>query len=304
VTRWFALCGLVLGAGCIDALAEVAEDIPGSGGGSTTTAGPGGTGGSTISVSSSSQGGSGLTPTSIAECQGHIYACGDLLDNDADELVDSVDPDCLGPCDNTEESYISGIPGGSGGQCKLDCYFDQDSGDGNDHCVWNHKCDPFESAPDFFPEPANGNQCAYNMNHSEPGAGDCATMMSTQPTECLEYCGPLTPNGCDCFGCCELPAGSRNYVWLGSEGADGNTVCTEAELGNPDICHPCTPVTACLNDCNVCELCVGKTQLPPECGDPSGIECPAGIEQCGLPGLPPCLSAFYCITGCCQPVPE
>jgi hypothetical protein len=83
----------------------------------------------------------------------------------------------------------------------------------------------------------------------------------------------------------------------------GGSLCTAAALDDPDLCHPCTPVPSCLNDCKPCELCVGKSQLPPECDDP-GIDCPPGSERCGLPGLDPCPSGSYCITGCCQSVPK
>ncbi len=83
--------------------------------------------------------GSGGAPTNVATCQGKIYACGELLDNDGDGLIDSQDPDCLGLCDNTEDSYCGGIPGQNSAPCKMDRYFGQDTGSGNDDCYWSHK---------------------------------------------------------------------------------------------------------------------------------------------------------------------
>jgi hypothetical protein len=239
----------------------------------------------------------------VAPCQGHVYACGDLADNDGDGLIDSQDPDCLGPCDNTENSYYGGIPGQPGPHCWTDCYFDQDSGDGNDHCLWNHKCDPHEVAPGYYPESENGATCAYNPNANTPGTNaTCDQMYNMQSNECLSYCGPLTPNGCDCFGCCELPAGTGKYVWLGSE-IKGVGTCDAASVGDPTKCQPCLPVQACLNTCDHCEICVGKPTLPPDCtpdgGDP---QCPPGIQACGLPGQQPCPVNTYCITGCCQKI--
>jgi hypothetical protein len=290
-----------------------------SGTGATTTSAVGGstsigsnTGGSTASnAASTGAGGPPPPPTEISECQGHVYACGDLEDNDGDMLIDYQDPDCLGPCDNTEDSYFGGISGQPGPPCTVDCYFDQDSGAGNDDCYWNHKCDPHETAPDYYPESCNGTACAHDPNASTPGTTDsCAELLATQSQQCLDYCGPLTPNGCDCFGCCELPAGSGMYVWLGSDdnciGSDGGS-CSQSGISDPGSCEPCQPVTACLNDCDTCELCIGKTTLPPECYDPDGgggQECPEGVQQCGLPGQDPCPSAFYCISGCCQPIPQ
>lgn len=268
-------------------------DPRGAGQGAGSTAGPAAGGGA---------------PTETATCQGHIYACGDLQDNDNDGLLDSQDADCLGPCDNTEDSLFGGIPGQPGPPCVLDCYFDQDSGAGNDECYWNHACDDHEQAPEYYPEPWLGSACEHDENANTPGTGQsCAELFAEQSTQCMDYCGPLTPNGCDCFGCCELPSGSGNFVWLGSEGVNGNSVCTHDAVDDPTICHPCDPVDACLNGCGNCELCLGKTELPPECFDPDGggeQECPEGVQACGLPGQDPCPQGSYCITGCCQAVPE
>jgi hypothetical protein len=279
--------GLVPWIGC-DGHAEVVDTGAGGGSGSGAAAGGG-------------------VPTEISPCLGHVYACGDLVDNDSDTLVDSQDPDCLGACDNTEESLYGGIPGQAGPGCDVDCYFDQDSGNGNDDCFWNHQCDPHEVAPDFYPEPDNGAQCTYDENANISGTNlGCVDLRAAQSQACLDYCGPLTPNGCDCFGCCELPAASGNFVWLGSEGMTGDTVCTLDAVNDPTVCHPCEPVDACLNGCGKCEICLGKTELPPECSDPDGGEepqCGTGVQPCGLPGQAPCPTGSYCITGCCQELP-
>ena len=34
---------------------------------------------------------------------------------------------------------------------------------------------------------------------------------------------------------------------------------------DPDKCKPCKPVTACLNTCQHCEICLGKPTLPADC---------------------------------------
>jgi hypothetical protein len=304
----------------------------GSGGNST---GSGGATSGTASTASTASTGTSMTATtgtgmlSISACQGHIYECGDLIDNDGDGLIDSEDPDCLGPCDNTEGGFYGGIPGQAGPACTVDCYFDQDSGSGNDDCHWNHQCDPHEKDPVFYPESNEGNKCSYDPKANTPGTGGtCDQLYATQSQACHDYCGPLTPNGCDCFGCCELPAGKGNYVWLGSEDANGNGSCTLADLNDPAKCQPCLPVAACLNHCDPCELCIGKTTLPPECtsgsgggsstgagstgvtgssgattGSGGGGQCSDGVQACGLPGQAGCPNNFYCITGCCQQIP-
>jgi hypothetical protein len=235
----------------------------------------------------------------VSTCQGKVYACGDCLDNDGDCDIDSADTQCLGPCDNTEDSFYGGIPGQNNSPCKSDCYFDQDTGSGNDDCYWSHKCDPLEVAPDYPPE---GSQCAYNPNANIPGYnGSCQDAFDAQSATCEAYCGPLTPNGCDCFGCCEIP-GAPTTVWLGSENPSGTGSCTLANVTDPQLCKPCTQVAACLNTCDLCEICVGKPTLPPECG---GVqECPGDLQECGQPDQPPCSQGFTCITGCCQANPQ
>src|SRR5262249_18850567 len=150
----------------------------------------------------------------VATCQGKVYECGDCIDNDGDCRVDSHDHDCLGPCSNNETSFYGDIPGQNNSQCKQDCYFDADTGADNDGCYWSHKCDPHEKAPNYAPE---DNTCSYNLNANIPGTGQsCTQLMGAQSQLCHDYCGPLTPNGCDCFGCCTIP-GAPTPVWIGSE---------------------------------------------------------------------------------------
>lgn len=230
----------------------------------------------------------------VKTCQGKVYECGDCLDNDGDCRVDDGDTHCLGPCDNTEQSFYGGIPGQANAPCKQDCYFDQDTGAGNDECYWSHKCDPHEVEP--TPNPEDG--CSYNPNANIPGTGEtCSGLFDDQLNRCFDYCGPLTPNGCDCFGCCEIP-GAAETVWLGSENPSGTGSCNLTNVGDPSKCRPCLQVDACLNTCGHCELCVGKPDLPLDCLEQ---ECPNGLQKCGLAGQALCPASFTCITGCCQP---
>ncbi len=278
--------------------------------GGTSGAGVGGT------ATDGSAGGEACAQTT---CQGHLYLCGDCLDNDGDGKVDMLDPDCLGPCHNAEAGFHPCIPGISK-SCKLDCYYDNDSGDGNDDCFWDHQCDPLSKAPDYPPQ---GADCAYTGGKPPSLPDTCDALYQTQSNECEDVCGPLTPNGCDCFGCCELPSGSGSFVWLGST-SDNSAKCemSTCSLGNesdPTKCHPCTPVAACLNPCDTCEYCLGKQTLPPECFDGgAGTGGSAGAPGCPpdpvcLPGeapcdyidgcLAPCDAGFWCNTGCCKPIP-
>lgn len=320
----------------------------GSGGGTSGTAGTAGSGatagtaGSGATAGTAGSGGTGGYPEAgpcvPSTCQGHTYQCGDCIDNDNDGLVDMQDPDCLGPCDGNEAGFDLLIPGGTGtAPCKLDCYFDQDTGSGNDECYWDHSCDPYSVAPNYYPQ---GSACSYTPGAViPPTALTCEELELNQRQTCLDFCLPLVPNGCDCFGCCELPAESGNYVWLGSwdleSGSSKEGTCTLETQADPTKCHPCTPVEGCLNECGHCELCLGKTELPPDCygtppdggtggtagaggtggsggsgtggtgGEPCGGQvCPPGSDPCGLWCQPPCPTGYFCLTGCCAKNPS
>jgi hypothetical protein len=256
----------------------------------------------------------------VVQCQSHTYQCGDCMDNDGDGRMDWQDPDCLGPCDNSESGFDLAIPGGGSAPCRLDCYFDQDTGTGNDRCEWDHRCDPRQpSAP----------TCMYSS--PPPPSASCPAQQSQA---CRDFCLPLVPNGCDCFGCCELPAGSGRTVFLGSEPLNGAPRCDPTTVNNPSSCRACTQVTSCLNRCERCEVCIGRPVPPAECfvptpppdagarpdggtipgndastpptdgGTTNTGQCLADIQPCGLPGQALCPTNYYCITGCCIRAPD
>jgi hypothetical protein len=252
----------------------------------------------------------GVTQCFFIQCQGRVTACGDCSDNDDDGLIDNYDPECLGPCDNYEgEELLSGVGGETGEQCKADCYFDFGNGAGNDDCHWSRSCDPLE--PKL--------QCTYNEGLL--GRKDCP---ETQSQLCEDVCTPLTPNGCDCFGCCTFPelagmgpSGGTGYVYIGSESG-----CTFDTVTDPASCQACTPAGNCLNTCGRCEICLGKPTIPEDCfpgtggtggsggtagtggmaGSGGGERCPAAKQVCGLPGDAPCPGGSFCLTGCCTEI--
>ena len=47
--------------------------------------------------------------TNQPACNGTVYACGDGEDDDGDGLVDNMDTECMGPCDDDEGSFATGI---------------------------------------------------------------------------------------------------------------------------------------------------------------------------------------------------
>jgi cysteine-rich repeat protein len=225
-------------------------------------------------------GGDGCSPMCAIEnpppmaipCGNAIYECGDALDNDNDGFVDLDDPDCTTPCDDKENSLQTDLPG-QNNDCKADCFWDANSGQGDDHCVWNLKCDPENPGADVG--------CAYDPNFAQ-----CELMM---PQACLDFCVPLVPNGCDCFGCCQI---AGEFIYL-----DSNPQCS---MDNLDACNNCTFFDNCNNPCEQveCELCFGQSEedLPPECEEPScdfGTPCSDQSE---------CMDGDFCQTGCCVPI--
>jgi hypothetical protein len=276
----------------------------GSGGQPATGAGGYGATGGTIGIGGESapEAGAAGTPEHTcvpATCHGKTYACGDCKDNDGDGKIDAEDPECTGPCDDREDSFDVGLPGSSADKCSEDCFFDNGNGAGNDGCRFSHQCDPLSVAPDY--PPTGSAACGYDENAAIPGGGTCSDLRAAQATSCGTVCGPLTPNGCDCFGCCELPAGSSHFVSLGS-GSSG-TACTVDSLADPTACPPCTPVDSCMNTCDACESCVGRPDPLPSCM--GGTDACSGIfEPCDRSGPMLCPAGSYCITGCCVPEPR
>lgn len=243
-------------------------------------------------------------------CAGKLLLCGDCIDNDGDGLIDSQDPECLGPCDNTEGPALEpGLGGTTTSTCKVDCYFDYGNGGGTEKCAWDHSCDPLEPKLNF--------NCIYDSTML--GTDKCP---DEQPQSCIDSCLPITPNGCDCFGCCTFPQleglnpdKTNAYVWIGALDANKKGTCTFDDILDETKCPRCTPVASCLNSCGRCELCIGKTEIPADCfqtntdagvkdggtNDMSTTEqqCSEGYQPCGLPGQAPCEDGYYCISGCC-----
>ncbi|MCA9662300.1 MAG: hypothetical protein KC486_28430 [Myxococcales bacterium] len=227
---------------------------------------------STGSTTNETTGGGACTPT-VCESEGKILACGDCEDNDNDGKVDLADPECISPCDDNEETFATGLPGDNMDPCKQDCFFDGNSGGGKGDCAWNLKCDPMSPG---------GDKCPY-----DPDFNNCPM---EQSQECVEGC--ITPNGCDCFGCCTVTVDGMDYdIYLGDE------TCKLADI---DSCEKCTKNPDCDEDCNpdACEVCFGQTEPPEGCEEPS---CDNEMLPCKIDkeGNHDCPEGFFCSTGCC-----
>jgi len=252
----------------------------GDGSGNGTSAG-----GDSSSVGGATGTGAGptITPDGEVFCGDVACQCSDGIDNDGDGDEDGFDVECQGPLDNDEGSFATGIPGDNKDESWVDCFFDGDSGSGNDGCKYPYEC----LTGDI---PIDDEQCA--------GAASEA---------CINFCGPRTPNGCDCFGCCtiDLEDGSSVDILTASG-------CDLDDIDNEDVCLRCVKTDTCENTCGECELCPGKTEedLPEDCmpdppvggapSDPPPVYTCEGGEVCG--DNLPCDAGYYCSLGCCIPV--
>jgi hypothetical protein len=256
-------------------------------GGSAATA-RAGSGGGVVGGSA----GSMATTSKVASLCGGSCQCSDGIDNDGDGQIDGFDTECVSPNDNDEGSFATGIPGDNVDPKWQDCFFDGNSGGGDDGCRYSTDC-----------------------LTGKKSATDPACQLAQA---CIDFCKPLTPNGCDCFGCCTVrkPDGSTIDIVL-------NANC---DASNLDKCTKCVPTTQCGNTCGECELCPGKTaaDLPSSCNPPppptgsGGMGGSGGTGTAGAGGGPSytcdngetvcttksdCGAYYYCSFGCCLVAP-
>jgi hypothetical protein len=244
-------------------------------------------------------------------CDGSPCACSDGEDDDDDGLIDLADPECVSSWDNDENSFATGIPGDNRDEACQDCFFDGNSGSGNDGCRLPSSC--------------------IREGNASSGQGSCNSCEQT--AQCVNFCKAYTPNGCDCFGCCSVRLADESVVnvMLGNGcSIDGNSV---------EGCTTCVQNDSCRNECGRCELCPGKTpaDLPSDCtapppsGDggvsdggysdggvgedggysedggpvdppPPTYSCDDGATRCGA-DLPECEAGSACQFGCCVLIP-
>lgn len=208
--------------------------------------------------------------------------CSNGIDDDGDGATDGFDPECTSAEDNDEGSFATGIPGDNMDAVNQDCFFDGDSGAGNDGCNIHVCClldDP------NTPEP----ECPEDLKPDQYDPEQC-----TPSQQCIDFCQQTAPPGCDCFGCCTIC----------NDADECQDVLLEASCDANDFstCTTCTKVTECSSDCEVdtedCILCPGETEedLPDTCGGMN--ECPAGQAVCS--DTMPCEGADeFCASGCC-----
>lgn len=210
--------------------------------------------------------------------------CNNCIDDDHDGFIDGFDIECTGATDNDESSFATGIPGDNIDVTFQDCFFDGNSGSGDDGCEIHVCC--LLGAPDQA-------SCPIHPQQYDPAS--CA---QPQSDRCHQNCFPLTPPGCDCFGCCTLCDPVTNVCVDVVTNPATAPNCDANSLGDPAACPRCVKTASCNNPCSAqdCILCPGQTpdDLPPTC---NGQSCPAGSAVCGT-GVA-CPAGQFCITGCC-----
>ena len=218
--------------------------------------------------------------------------CSNCVDDDGDMRIDGFDLECTGPLDNDEKTFATGIPGDNKDAVNQDCFFDGDSGAGNDGCNVHVCC--LLGAQTVADCPIGANQ--YNP-------ADCPPPLGTKPLpqQCIDVCAPITPPGCDCFGCCTLcdPANpSMCYDIIINPAVSPG--CDSTHLADPNVCKTCQKTDTCgSGECGgqTCILCPGQDPgtLDPGC---NGAMCPNGEQQCDV-NNPTCPTGTYCSAGCC-----
>jgi len=264
----------------------------GSTNGDGTGNGDGGGNGDGIVTGDGGGGGGACTPQNAQ--------CNNCADDDSDGKIDGFDPECTGPADNDESTFATGIPGDNMDAINQDCFFDGDSGAGNDGCNQHVCCllgatSKAECAADLVGLVNNPQQEGnkYDVTTCFMPLGNAQV-----PQQCKDVCGAITPPGCDCFGCCTVcdAAGCVDVAINPATSPD----CDETTLHDPTKCKLCTKTADCGGgDCGgtTCILCPGQDpdDLPPECnGMPT---CPTGTVPCDANGQ--CAEGAFCSNGCC-----
>jgi hypothetical protein len=202
----------------------------------------------------------------IAFCGPRPCACSNGRDDDGDGKADGFDPECTGAFDDFEQDFATGVADEARTAKCQDCFFDVVPG--RDACN-------------------RATSCTLSGT-SSGGTGACRSCAVSEA--CTDHCARLAPNGCDCFGCCEVFRAGAPVTILLQAG------CSMQTLDDPARCTPCVLAPDCRNGCDDCELCPGRTiaDLPASCG--GSFAC-LDTEPCATSS--DCSGPAYCQAGCC-----
>ena len=219
-----------------------------------------------------------ITPTGTLLCGNHVCQCNNGVDDDGDGTADGFDVECTGGIDDDEGSFATGIPGDNRDPKWQDCFFDGNSGAGDDRCRYPTECLTGELSLD-------DDACAVTQ-------------------QCRDNCQPRTPAGCDCFGCCavEIPGNGVVNVLLTDS-------CSLEKIGDTDACPVCTPNPSCQGPGEPVDPGTPSDPVDPsepgDPGDPGQPGADAGPPPADCTVQPECSEAVdcpvgeFCSFGCC-----
>jgi len=234
------------------------------------------------------------TPAGCTQVDLSKPQCSNCKDDDGDGRIDSYDINCTGPLDNDEATFKTGLPGDNVDPVHQDCFFDGNSGAGNDGCNIHVCC--LLGATKIADCPIGANR--YDPKQCPPPIGT-----GSIDQKCIDHCGKITPPGCDCFGCCTVCDPTTNACFDIVINPADSVGCGPTTLSDPTKCLRCTKNTMCGSPTcggQTCILCPGQdpSDLPSTC---NGMNmCPADQQSCVNDMS--CPTGGYCASGCCVPV--
>ena len=180
-----------------------------------------------------------------------VEVCDDGLDNDFDELVDCIDPDCIGSCpelcadeiDNDGDGAVDCYDEDCDGVCDETCDDGRDNdGDGNTDC------EDTECFNDMCPENCGVDGTGDGYDNDGDGLTDCGDPDCAADT-CQEVCDDLVDNDGDGdMDCMDVDCDGTGFC--PEDCADGrdNDGDGIADCGDPDCDGDCPEDCADLRD--------------------------------------------------------
>lgn len=208
----------------------------------TTGPGSGGFGADAAADADDSTDSGGDVVCQPVECRGRPRACGDCIDNDDDGRRDAEDPDCFGPCDDSEVSFA-----GRANPCPSSaCFFDADCGLGNDQACLKlvpNGCDCFGCCS------FGGESWVHLGSRDAVGVGTCSASSVADP----EACQPCEPD-LNCLNPCEecelcIGQSAPGPACATALECPASACAPEVERCLPACDDGCADGTACITGC-------------------------------------------------------
>ena len=168
-----------------------------------------------------------------ANPSGKTYQSGPAWMMTVDGRIDSEDPDCLGPCDNSENGLIRPflVATTPGARWTVTGSRTPDRAT----TTADHGCDPTVNG-----NSSPGDACAYNATMGVGGgstwyhgaadaSGDLQELYRTADSQWLRLFWLLLPGPC----CCKTPTAPRPAWWLAPMTQTATLICTTKDVADP-----------------------------------------------------------------------